>query len=823
MHIIYFSEKTNQRMKELGSYPATLVVAPMGYGKTTLVTEAMSRIEATIVWQKIYDNTASDFWAGFYHAILEIDAKCADRLVEIGILEGRFMKRELMQALESVHVVSTTFLVIDDYHFIKSKEVDEFLPLFILHMPENLHLILITRNALPGANELRLKGYLNKIDITDLAFSKEDIELYFCMQGIRLGEQQLEQLYLYSEGWISALYLFVLDYRMHGEFVFTSSVQELIYQTIYNPLEKESKDFLLSLCQFDVFSLKQAQAVWQKEDTEQLLESLLYTNAFIVKDSLTLQYSLHKIFRLCLQEEFEKLPVDNQKLLWSKTADAMRDSGQMISAMECFYHAGQFDDVLEILGTDNPRNLHRKHKDLLLRCYGECPDEVKNRHPLSILSFCMDMTTLFRKPEWFERGCLDFERAMKENQNLCEEERTQLNGEYELLLSYHAFNDLYKMRTHHVKAYGLLRKGPRFIDLRDIFTFVAPSILYLYYRETGKLKELVQVVNNIPGSYVTFTKGHGEGYASIFKSEWLYYCGDYSEAEITAREGIALSHAKEQADIELCGLFVLARLALSQGEVNRLTDLIGQIETLARQETAKYRTHWLLYGMDLVKGYLYEELEQPEEVADWILQHEYGNHLIFNTIAFADIVYGKALLLKGEYVQLLGMAESFNRQASIFPNLLVLVYTYIYEAVANERLLYSEKAEEAMCSALDLALPDGLIVPFVENGREIESMLARLSPRTQYAGFIQQIEKAYAPYRQSVEVIKKSFFAKEVPSLTPRERQIGLLAAEGRNNREIAEAIHISPNTVKADMKSLFIKLGINSRLLLKKELFTEK
>ncbi|MFA9466256.1 MAG: LuxR C-terminal-related transcriptional regulator [Velocimicrobium sp.] len=822
-HIIYFSDKLNKRMKQFLFYPATLVVAPMGYGKTTLVTEAMSHLDADIVWQKIYDKTASDFWAGFYHAVSEIDEECAHRLVEIGILEGRFMKRELMMVLESLHVVRTTFLVIDDYHYIKSKEADEFLAMLISYMPEKLHLILITRNALQGAGELQLKGYLNTIGANDLAFSRTDIVLYFSMQGIGLNEQQLEQLCRYSEGWVSALYLFTLDYRMHGDFVFTSSVQELIYQTIYDPLNQERKDFLLSICQFDVFSLKQAKEVWQQENAEQLLEELLYFNAFMKRDSLSFQYSLHNIFRLCLQEQFEKLPMEKQRTLWSKTGEAMRDSGQLIPAMECFYHARQFDDVLLILGTDNPRNLHRKHKELLLRCYGDCPGEVKNRHPLSLLSFCMDMTTLFREPEWFDRGCHDFERAMQENHCLTIEERTQLTGEYELLLSYHAFNNLNKMREHHQKAYELIHVAPRFIDLKDIFTFGAPSILYLYYREAGKLKELVQYVNRVPGSYMKFTKGHGEGYASVFEAEWLYGCGDYNGAEIAAREGISLSHAKGQADIELCGMFVLARIFLCRGEASQLTEMIGQIEALARYETAKYQTHWLLYAMDLVRGFLYEALDQTGEVADWIWEHEYGKHLIFNSISFADIVYGKALLQKKDYVKLLGMTESFCRQAMIFPNLLVLVYTYIYEAVANEALYRSEKANEALCYAMDIALPDGLILPFAENAREMESVLARFSSSIKYADFIWQIQKVSVSYQQSVEVIKSAYFEKEVPNLTPRESQIGLLAADGHNNREIAEALYISPNTVKAEMKSLFAKLGINSRVLLKKEMFIEK
>ncbi|WP_027398981.1 LuxR C-terminal-related transcriptional regulator [Anaerovorax odorimutans] len=820
-HIIYFSKKLNQRMKQLIDYPCTLVIAPMGYGKTTFISEAMNRInDADIVWQKIYDKTESDFWAGFYQAVGEIDGECARTLSEIGMFEGRFMKREFMSVLESLHIVKKTFLIIDDYHFVKSKIADEFLSILISHMPQNLHLIIITRNALPGARELQLKGYLSVIGSKDLTLSKEDIKHYYYIQGIKLEDQQLQQLYRFSEGWISALYLFMMDYRMHGNFVFTSSVSELVYQTIYEPLNNEMKDFLLAICQFDVFSLKQAQSLWKKENTEELLKQLLYSNVFITREDILGRYSFHNIFRLCLREEFEKLPMGIQKKMWRNTGDAMIEEGQLISAMECFYYAGYFDGVMEMLGTDNPRDLRNEHKELLLCCYEACPMEVKIKYPLSILSFCMDMTTRFREPERFARGCQDFEIDIQANFRITDDERDQLLGEYQLILSYNAYNNLIKMRQHHEKAFALLREPPRFIHMKNTFTFGAPSILYLYYRESGNLENLIALVNKVPGSYAKCTRGHGQGYASVFRGEFMYYQDDYNNAEIAALEGISLARAQQQGDIELCGLFLLAKIALCRGQGTRLMELINEIEVLARCEAKESRTYWLLYAMDLCKGFLYGELERPEQITEWIVENEYEKHLIFNSIAYANIIYGKNLLLKGEYSKILGLAECFQRQALELPNLLALVYTYIYQSAANAGLFRSTDAEKALICALDISSPDNLILPFVENGKYIMAVLERISGKGRYTHLIEKIKQSYAAYRKSVEAIKAEIFVSEMPSFTPRERQIGLLAVEGLNNREIAEKLYISTNTVKAEMKNLFAKLSINSRILLKKEMF---
>jgi DNA-binding CsgD family transcriptional regulator len=48
--------------------------------------------------------------------------------------------------------------------------------------------------------------------------------------------------------------------------------------------------------------------------------------------------------------------------------------------------------------------------------------------------------------------------------------------------------------------------------------------------------------------------------------------------------------------------------------------------------------------------------------------------------------------------------------------------------------------------------------------------------------------------------------------LTPTELRIAELVASGRKNREVAEALFISPKTVEANLARIYRKLGIKSR-----------
>lgn len=818
--IVYFSDGLKKSMSQFANAPCTIVEAPMGYGKTTFVRAAAEQLNVRAIWQKIYESTAADFWTGFCTAIAELDEDCAFRLRETGLIEGGLMRRELMGGLDELRVQEPTFLVIDDYQYIKSATADEFLALFIANMPENLHLILITRTRFAPSGELKLKGLIHTLRAEELSFSEADIQRYFLLMGIRLNTEQIKELHRYSEGWVSALVLFALDYRLHGGFVFTSSVPELVYQAIYRPLDEETKEFLLLVCQFDAFNQKQARAVWLRGDVEELLERLLSENAFVTRDDISGEYSIHNILRLCLREQFGLLPQERQREYLCRAGRAYSACGRFLQAMECFCRGGDYDAILAAMQYgEYLRDLYGELKELYIRCYQACPPEAKARYPLAILSFGLDVITQFREPGLFAAACADFRRAMEDNKTLSDDERSQLWGEYELLQTFTKFNDMVAMAEQNGKALSLLKGPARFVYTKDSFTFGSPSLLYLFYRESGRLSGIIEHFSRVPVGYTRTTGGHGQGFMPILRAEHCYMTGDAESARIAAYQGIEEARAGEQGDVELCGLFLLMKLALYAGDAAETQALLAQMEELSRRRSRQHRTYWLRYACDLCRAWMEESLGRTDGVADWVLQQRHKDYLYFISIAYGDMIFGKALLLRGEYERLLGLADSFRRQAGILPNRLALLYTEIHAASAGFRLRRTEEAKAALRRALDIAMPDGFVMPFAENAAELAPVLAPLAGETAYGDFLPKIQRASAACQSAVRAVLRKQAASKAPVLSLRERHAGLLAADGLTNAEIAEALHISHNTVKAELKSLFAKLGINSRLLLKKEM----
>ncbi|MBP7176275.1 MAG: helix-turn-helix transcriptional regulator [Thermoclostridium sp.] len=113
-------------------------------------------------------------------------------------------------------------------------------------------------------------------------------------------------------------------------------------------------------------------------------------------------------------------------------------------------------------------------------------------------------------------------------------------------------------------------------------------------------------------------------------------------------------------------------------------------------------------------------------------------------------------------------------------------------------------------------MPDRIYMPVVENSDYIQPLLKELCYQGTYREDIERILMLSKHYQKATALIVKEYFSEDKPKLTAREEEIAHLAAEGFSNKRIGEKLFISQNTVKTQLKSIFEKLGINSRSLLK-------
>lgn len=238
-----------------------------------------------------------------------------------------------------------------------------------------------------------------------------------------------------------------------------------------------------------------------------------------------------------------------------------------------------------------------------------------------------------------------------------------------------------------------------------------------------------------------------------------------------------------------------------------------------RERVKNSREYFLLHTVDMCEGWLYAALGRSAEIPGWLVAgtggtgETGGNTRLY---AFARgyyyIIHGRALLLAGEYAKTLGLFEYLLEAGLFGKHLLFSVHAHIYTAAARQGLGRNGPAAEALRKALDLAVPDKVYMPFVENADLLEPLLAfpaeKAAPRSGISGIL-RLTKVWEKHRQ--RILARHFSAPALP-LTKRELQLARLALAGKKYKDIAQSLGLAPATVKKAFAGIYRKLRIHDR-----------
>jgi LuxR family maltose regulon positive regulatory protein len=815
MRRIYFPERITQAMLSVFDYPLVLVEAPMGYGKTTAVREHLSKTAGKLLWLRIYDSSNNSFWNEFCNLFAELDVEVPANLVQLGVPNDNTSRQDAVKLLEEIVLPEKTVLVIDDYHLIGGTNVDSFMEFLAVNKIENFHIVLVARfSELPNREELLLKGYINYITKETFEFQPKEIKNYYKLCGRNIRDDKADKLYSFTEGWISALYLLMLNYQDIDSLVTAVDIYKLLGKAVYAPLAEDTKDFLLTMCIFDRFTLEQAIYIWGNETAEAQLEKVISKNAFINYDESTGTYQIHSIFTNYLKD-IKKSNIDWNDI-YKRAGRWHLMTGDYFAAMHFFYLCADFEGLLAAFEKDKGTSFSAENKELFIKYLDECPNSLKAKRHILLLTFAMQLFA-FNELELFGKTCGEFMHNISADAELDPDLKNELLGEYELLMSFTAYNDIDRMSEHHKKASMLLTRPTSIYNTKNSWTFGSPSVLYLFYRESGKLSQHgMDMIEAMP-YYYQLTDGHGSGAEYVMESERYFNAGDFENAEISMHKAFNKAQSKMKTDIMICAGLLQMRIAFMKGDFANLLELLMNM----RRSIISKHGFFYIHTVEISEGFIYSLLKQNDKIPERVAKGDLSSSLLmFPAFGMLNIVYGRVLLINGEYLKLIGSCEHFLGLASVFSNLLGQIYTYIYLAAANKQIFREEDAVSALIRALDIAMPDQVYMPFVENGDYIKPILEQLYREGKYHEEIARILELYKTYQKSFEKMTKEYFlAEEKPDLTDREMEIALLAADGLSNREISERLFISTNTVKTALKGVFEKLGVGSRALLKQSL----
>ncbi len=201
----------------------TLVAAPAGYGKTTLVSAWVAAVDLPAAWLSLdADDRDPVRFLSYVLAALQTVRPTLGRNLLTALQSPQpppleALLTDLLNALAALP--ERLILVLDDYHVIDSDLVDRALGFLVAHLPPQLHLVIATREdpALPLA-QLRARGHLSELRLADLCFDADEAAAFFAeVMDLRLPKAEVAALVARTEGWAAGLHLAALSLRGHQD------------------------------------------------------------------------------------------------------------------------------------------------------------------------------------------------------------------------------------------------------------------------------------------------------------------------------------------------------------------------------------------------------------------------------------------------------------------------------------------------------------------------------------------------------------------------------------------------------------------------------
>ena len=713
LNTIYISERLQESLRPISRCAMTTVVAPMGYGKTTAVNwylgERAKAETLHIIRISVYSANLAIFWKSTQEAFARAgfpflrEYPCPTDAAGGGLLVD-----DLCHALAGE---APCYLFIDDFHLLTDKRASLFLCMLANRLPANVHLIVASRDRfLPAAEAVRLGARVYQIGTEQLRLNHTELAVYAHRCGTELSDAQVESLLYSSEGWFSAVYL---NLRTLSERGVLPSRHSDIYATftaaMIDPLPEKQREFLAVMGLADEFTVEMAQAVTGDADAEPLLSMLTAQNAFVTRLPDGMSYRFHHMMKACAERSFLTMAQETQRLYWERFGLWYEQHRQYLHAIAAYQKSENYDALLRVIRSDAGILLASLKPEVVLDALDKCPAETLKAYPFAILVLMRRMFTWRQIPKMLELKALLL-TAIEEHPELSAEERGNLLGECDLILSFLCYNDIRAMSRLHRSASAQMSRPAISIQSSGGWTFGSPSVLMMFYRAPGALESALAEMDECMPHYYKVTNHHGQGAETIMRAEALFCQGRFTDAHIELERAYAQIRESGQVNMALCCDFLSWRLSLHADVEQRYT-FAERYADLLRYHDASWLNLW-----SATSAYYHALRGETDKIPEVFSQHSLSDiNMLAPGKPMMEMIENQVYLAQGSYAKVVGRSAGLLAVCEAMHYALVALHVRIQTAAAYARLGKPEEARAELKKALSDAEPDGFVMPFVEN------------------------------------------------------------------------------------------------------------
>lgn len=851
-----------------------LLSAPAGYGKTTLLSSWIRQKAASLlpVWLSLDsgDNDPVRFWSYMASAILSTcrgSTSITNRSSSAAIGAPSFDETFLITLLnELAQTDEEMIIVLDDYHFIQEPAIHKNVWFLIERLPERVHLVILTRSDPPfPIARLRGRGQVLEIRQEDLCFLEEEARTFLieCMD-LPLAADDIRLLHQKTEGWASGLQLAAASIQGHVDpqkmiRSFSGSSRFILDYLVSEVLENQPstvRDFLLRTSVLEVFTASLCQFITDDTGGEDgypsavngqaMLRYLEKMNLFVVAlDEERTTFRYHHLFADLLQKQLKQLypelwlPLHRQASLWFEQQEWYE------RAINYAITGQDYRRAAALLSKNALRIWRLGEYATLIRLIQAIPAQYLDAEPQLYLTQALlhyssghlrETIALLEKVEWrigqgdLEQGIIE---RLRRNGAILRTMLAAYQGDIETAQSYLALVEAYISGDRQLwlsdyaitRSLVLLIQGDIGATIQQLLLaiqtgkemgtpnslLIAAPVLIWLYRNTGKTQQANELLRQTFTDLKLFQMGETPIFNGIYvvQASLLLQQGDVEQAEAILNQ--TLQSCLQQHDVSnVIGAWImLAHCQVAQRNLLAARDRLQQVEVILQDhdipvwKASEYvgLKAWIFIRQnkfEAAQAFLLERNCSPDGVITFLTQNEY----------FALAL----LLIKQRHFQaadgvLDGLAGLIKRTEQFGLSVLLEILRALW---------WAEQDHEAEAlRLLDSALDKSETYRRFQEWLDLDDVLVPVFNRLAQHRLIPEPVRRRLIHPAKTERIWQGdplAASSLVEPLSRRELEVLRLVGEGLSNKEIAQQLHVTLQTVKFHTNQIYAKLQVNSR-----------
>jgi len=821
--------RLNHLFAEAVKYPVVVVCAGAGYGKTCAVHDFAQEYQATTFWMQLSqrDNTSARFWESYIHTLTKINAPLTKALTKLGFPDTKDKLNHYLTLLNELVEKKRRIIVMDDFHCIEEPSVTRFIEECILFkMPPGTSVFLVSRTIpdIKTANSAYEKKIFN-INEDDLRFTESELAQYFRSRNISVSYENLREIMQDTGGWAFAINFIAHNFQKAPGYsgyvrnALRTNMFGIIETELWNDISARLQNFLLRLSLIGHLSVDLITQLAGND--EELVAEMEKQSAYVRRDNFINAYLIHPLFLEFLSTKQNLIPEEQKKETYAISGNWCARNGFKIDAMSYYEKTGDYKSILLILSsltTQIPQDIAKYAAQILDGAPADAFDKVEFLADMHLRTYICQglLQKSLELVKYYEAKFLKLPGPQPSPQG----EGSPLDEDS---IKNRTLTRLYICWTY-IRCLMSVTD-----DVFDFDTYIEKACKYVHEEDSGKLdiyypgawinfagsprkggpQEFIDAITrNHEHIQKSYMKGFMAGELELARGELEFYRGDASSAEHHITLAVKQAKAEKQFGLMHRALLYTLRIAASQGNFSLMEQTLK--DTKAQLEEAEYVNRFIDYDISLSWYYCF--LGQPEKAVDWLKEDFLTYSHAASIDNFGNQIIARICYAARNFSPLLSyIGEMKRRESFLFGRVEMLAM----EACIHYKLKNKEEAFAVFEEAYKNAEPNGILMPFVEMGKDMRTLAAAMikeSKKVIPASWLEDINHKSATYAKR----RSHIIAKYTQSgggtggivLSPREAEILNDISHGLSRAEIAVARELSINTIKMIINKIHFKLG---------------